>query len=234
MASARRAPPAWSLRPAWTTRAAVAATTSSTARTSRVSTRRTHRPAPRWRSATAHRQLRLADHPGGRALQDPAVQPALRQRHALRRPGPPALALGRLPRPRLVEVELGQQLVQGCEGLDEGQLGTQVLSDTEALEVPGDVLADVAAALELVAVVVREQLGVAAHRGRHLGQPRPHTHRTAGERGGEVGEQPGPPQAATADHHAVAPRLPDHLQRVVRAPDVAVAEHGDARDGLLE
>ena len=51
-----------------------------------------------------------------------------------------------------------------------------------------------------------------------------------GERGGEVGEQPGPAEAAAADHHTVAAGLGDHGQRVGGRPDVAVAEHRDVRD----
>ena len=69
----------------------------------------------------------------------------------------------------------------------------------EALEVPGDVLADVAAGPPLVAVVEVDEVGrVPAQRGRHLAQPRLHPRRRPGERRGEVGEQPRPPEAARA------------------------------------
>ena len=51
---------------------------------------------------------------------------------------------------------------------------------------------------------------------------------------GQVAEQPRPAQAAAAHDHAVAARRPHHAQRVLRLPDVAVAEHRDARHGLLQ
>lgn len=54
------------------------------------------------------------------------------------------------------------------------------------------------------------------------------------EGGDQVGEEPGPPQAAASDDHAVAAGLPHHAQRVLGGPDVAVAEDGDLRDVLLE
>ena len=44
---------------------------------------------------------------------------------------------------------------------------------------------------------------------------------------GQVAEEPGPAQAAAADDHAVAAGGAHHAQRVLRLPDVAVAEHGD-------
>ncbi len=56
----------------------------------------------------------------------------------------------------------------------------------------------------------------------------------AAECGHQVGEQPGPPQAAAADHDAVAAGPAHHPQRVVGRPDVAVAQHRDLGDGVLE
>src|SRR5699024_2104749 len=55
-----------------------------------------------------------------------------------------------------------------------------------------------------------------------------------GEAGGAVGEQPGTALAAAAHHDAVAAGLLHHLDRVLGGPDVAVAEHGDVGDELLE
>ena len=50
--------------------------------------------------------------------------------------------------------------------------------------------------------------------------------RPTGERRLQVAEQPRPAQAAPSDHDAVAPGLGDHGERVRRAEDVAVAQHG--------
>src|SRR5690606_39845192 len=46
--------------------------------------------------------------------------------------------------------------------------------------------------------------------------------------------QPGASLAAAAHHHSVAAGLVHHLQSVLGGPDVAVAEHGDVGDQLLE
>ena len=48
----------------------------------------------------------------------------------------------------------------------------------------------------------------------------------AGQRGGDVGEQPRPPEAAAADDHPVAAGPRDHGHGVLGGEDVAVAEHG--------
>ena len=52
----------------------------------------------------------------------------------------------------------------------------------------------------------------------------------AGEGVGELGEQPGPAQAAAADDDAVAAGGGHHGHRVVGVEDVAVAEHRNALD----
>ena len=54
------------------------------------------------------------------------------------------------------------------------------------------------------------------------------------EDGGEITEEPWSAEAATADHHTVATGGAHHAQRIVGFPDVAVAEDGDRRDGVLE
>ena len=48
----------------------------------------------------------------------------------------------------------------------------------------------------------------------------------------QLAEEPGRPEAAAADDHAVAARLPHHAERVPALPDVAVAEDRDADDAL--
>ena len=55
----------------------------------------------------------------------------------------------------------------------------------------------------------------------------------AGERGGQVAEEPWAPEAAASDDHPVAAGLGHHAHRVRRLPDVAVAEHGNG-DVLLQ
>ena len=51
---------------------------------------------------------------------------------------------------------------------------------------------------------------------------------TASEDVGQIPEQPGTPEAATTDDHAVAAGLAHHPQRVPRLPDVPVSEYGNA------
>ena len=74
----------------------------------------------------------------------------------------------------------------------------------EAVQIPGDVLADVAHALVL-AEMRGEQLRRAGARCRRPRRASAGWGRTAGERGRQLGEQPGPAQASAADHDAVAP-----------------------------
>ena len=59
-------------------------------------------------------------------------------------------------------------------------------------------------------------------------------YRPAGEGVGQVPEEPRPAEAAPADDHAVAPGGRHHGQGVRRLPQVAVAQHGDRGDGLLQ
>ena len=65
----------------------------------------------------------------------------------------------------------------------------------EALEIPGDVFADVAAAAQFVVIEVTEVLGVTPQGGRDLAQAGLHPSRGPGESRGKVGEQPGPAPA---------------------------------------
>ena len=71
-------------------------------------------------------------------------------------------------------------------------------------------------------------MGVVPHHGGDLTEARRRLHRSPGEGVGEVAEQPRPAEAAAAHDDAVAAGLGQHRQRVVRLPDVAVAEHRDA------
>src|SRR5690606_27882699 len=98
----------------------------------------------------------------------------------------------------------------------------QVAADGKALEVPGDVLADVAAPAGLVLVELHEQLGVPTQHPGDLAQVGHDAHVGAGEGGRQVGEEPGAAQAAASDDHPVAAGVLDHGHRVVGRPDVAV------------
>ena len=116
--------------------------------------------------------------------------------------------------------------------LDQRQCPAKLGSGRESVQVPRDVLADVAHALVL-AEVGAQQLAVPADDRCDLAQcGRFHTG-TAGEGVGQLGEQPRPAQAAAADDDAVAAGGGHHGQRVVGVEDVAVAEHRNARDVRL-
>jgi hypothetical protein len=91
------------------------------------------------------------------------------------------------------------------------------------------VLAEVDDAALLVRQPLPQQPRVPQH---HLGDlpergPGGDTGPGAVERRDQVGEEPRPPQAAPADDDPVAARPPHHPHRVVRRPDVAVAQHRD-------
>src|SRR5690606_28720916 len=98
------------------------------------------------------------------------VEPSLRQHdlvswRALATAWPTELVSGE----RLVGVEIGQQLVEGGQGVDQPESVSQLPAGREALEVPGDVLAELLAA-PLLPHVLAQQLGVAAHHGADLPQ----------------------------------------------------------------
>jgi hypothetical protein len=75
--------------------------------------------------------------------------------------------------------------------------------------------------------VLAQQLGVPAHHRRDVAQARQCGDLRAGERRRQVAEQPGAPEAAPTDDDTGTTGLLDHRERVVRLPDVAVAEHRD-------
>ena len=123
-------------------------------------------------------------------------------------------------------VEAGLELLERV-GLHQPAAGGR--TDRVALEVPADVLAQVADA-DRLAVPLDQPPGVVAHGGHHRADRRRRVDRLAGERRGQVAEEPGPAEAAPADDHAVAAGLGHHAQGVGGHPDVAVAEHGDRGD----
>ncbi len=76
---------------------------------------------------------------------------------------------------------------------------------------------------------------MAAQDARDIAEGGPDAVIPAGEACGEIGEEPGGASLASApDDDAVAARLLHHPDRVLRGPDVAVAEHRDAGHQLLE
>jgi hypothetical protein len=109
----------------------------------------------------------------------------------------------------------------------------QHAAGAEPLEVPAHVLAELLAAA-LLPHVPGQQLRVPPHHGADLAESGQGRDLVAGERRGEVAEQPRPTQAPAADHDAVHAGLLHHPQRVAGLPDVTVAEHRDVdvRDEL--
>ncbi len=114
----------------------------------------------------------------------------------------------------------------------------RVSADGVTLEVPGDVLADVAASALLVFEELDEQLGMAPEGIGDEAEVR--IDRCGRRRAGrpesprEIAEQPRTPEASAPDHDAVAAGLVHHPHGVLGRPDVAVAEHRNARDRLLQ
>ena len=86
----------------------------------------------------------------------------------------------------------------------------------------------------LLAVEVGEAPGMVADGPGHDTERRRGADGTAGERVGQLAEEPRSTEAAPADDHAVAAGVPDHRQGVLGPPDVAVAEHGDRRHRRLQ
>src|SRR5690606_10729049 len=101
-------------------------------------------------SATAVAQLGLGELGPVGLLQVAAVEPPLRERGRLRAARATARPLGVLPRVRLRPVEPREQLVDLVEARRLRERRPQFAAHGVALEVPRDVLADVAAAPDLV------------------------------------------------------------------------------------
>ena len=112
------------------------------------------------------------------------------------------------------------------EAVDQAERAAHLAAGGEALEVPRDVLAELLAA-PLLPHVLAQQLGVPAHHRGHLAERRQGRDLLAGERRGQVAEDPRPAQAAAPDDDAGGAGLLDHPHRVGGLPDVAVAEHRD-------
>ena len=108
------------------------------------------------------------------------------------------------------------------------------MAGRESLQIPGDVFADVAACLQLAAIELGEVLGVTPDRRSHLPQSRLDPGPGPGECRREVGEQPRSSQASPTHHDAIATRCLDHVERVLRRPDIAVTQHRDCGHDLFQ
>ena len=122
-------------------------------------------------------------------------------------------------------IELRHQIPQLVHRRDHGEAPAK-LPHRIALEVPRHVLAQVGQPVPL-AHVSGEKFGVPQQHGANLPQRGPVPEAVAGERGREIPEQPWPPQAAATHDDPGAAGGVHHAQRVLRLPDVPVAEHRD-------
>ena len=119
-----------------------------------------------------------------------------------------------------------------------GQRQPDLLAHRIALEVPGDVLADFLTAL-VFPEGLHQQLRVPAQDVAHLTGRRIRDDGPGPKGVCELAEQPRPAQATAPDHDPGTSGLLDHPHRVIRRPDVAVAQHrqwreilDESRDGL--
>ena len=119
-----------------------------------------------------------------------------------------------------------EDLAQGVERGDLGELGPHLAAHGEASHVPADVLADIARGV-VFAVVLCQELGMADDNAGDLAECGLVRDGLAAQLGGKLREEPGAAQAAAADLHAVAARSIHHALCVVSAEDIAVAEDGD-------
>src|SRR5690554_6848599 len=124
-------------------------------------------------SATGGVRFSLGHLPAVRVADLPAVEPALRKSGSLRAAGAAAWAFGSLPGVRHLPVESAQQVVELLERLHRGEAGPQVAAHRITLEVPGDVLADVAAGSFLAVEELDQQFCVAANGGGDGSERRP-------------------------------------------------------------
>jgi hypothetical protein len=106
-------------------------------------------------------QLRFGQLCPMRLLKFSAVEPSVRERRLFGRASATPLALSVLTGVRLIPVELPEQVIHHRKRLHRGKAGPQFAADRVSLEIPGNMLADVAARTILVAVEkLDEQLGM--------------------------------------------------------------------------
>ena len=118
-------------------------------------------------------------------------------------------------------VERAEQFFDFFETGCRCQRRTRVAADRVSLEIPTNVLADVAATATLVLKEFDEELGVTQERGRDRAKP---GHRLGAfahhavrvtEGRGKIAEEPGAAEASTTNNHTIAACLGDHAKRVV-------------------
>jgi hypothetical protein len=162
------------------------------------------------------------------------AQPVLGQHDVARALHVPARQRLRAGRQLGGRVERVEQLVELGERGRHRQRLAGGAADGVAGEVPAGVPAEVAHGEALVAAGLDQRAGVPLHdRARPRDRRRPPAGRPA-KASARSRNSHGPPEAAAADDDAVAAGLGHHPQGVVGGPDVAVAEHRDAGERLLE
>src|SRR5665647_3155250 len=147
------------------------------------------------------------------------VEPVLRQGRLLRGSSATARTLGSHARVGHLRVECAEQVVELRERADHGEAGPQVAADRVALEIPGDMLADVPAGAFLAVEELHQQFGMPAEGAGDLAQAgldRAGLRARVAERGREVAEEPRAPQAAAAGSVPVTVKMrkgidSDHL-----------------------
>ena len=130
-------------------------------------------------------------------------------------------------------VEPAEEIVHLGHGRGQGEGSPHGGADREPRQVPAGVLAELART-DVFAKESAQQVEVDPHHRADLPQARRSRHRLPSEGGGQVPEEPGAAQAASADHDTVAPGGRHHGQRVGGFPQIAVAEDWDGGDRLLE
>src|SRR5690554_1177616 len=185
-------------------------------------------------SATGGVRFSLGQLPAVRVADLPAVEPALRKSRTLRAARSATRTLGALPRVRHLPVESSQQVIQLLQRLHRGQACAKVAAHRIPLEVPGNMLADVAARTLFAVEELDEEFGVTADGRSDRAQGRPGHPVLATESSRQVTEEPRSPEASATHYDAIATGLFDHADGIRSRPDVAVAENRNSGDGLLE
>src|SRR5689334_14636216 len=141
------------------------------------------------------------------------VQPAFGEHDTPRVPLPASWRAQLSDRERLSWVEVREQAIEVGESQHQRQVVAERPTGSEALEIPGHVLAELLAA-PLLPHVEREQLRVTAHHLADLPQRRKRRDLLAGEGGREVAEQPRSAEAAAAHDDTSSTGLLDHAESI--------------------
>ena len=134
--------------------------------------------------------------------------------------------------------QFGEQRVDVVDRRRHGEARTDLTTHRETREVPRRVLAEIAHSpihTRCIGTEMgRQQTNVFGHHRHHVTEPTRCGHVVAPERRHEIAEQPRTTQAAPTHDHTVTSGGLHHAQCIVGGPDVAVAEHGNRRDRLLQ